>query len=279
MAGTLNVPEIRYDMSEADYFTHPALSCSGAKLMLQAPALYRWQMDHPEAKESTEAQEFGSAVHRFVLNAGPQVVPVDATDWKKKATQEHRKQLRAEGKIPLLKDDYWRAREMADAVWEHPIAKRIWGAGEPEVSMMWTDPDTDVQLRLRLDWLGEPINGHLVLGDLKTSRSANPRTFITDAARYRYFMQAAFYSDGVKACIPELKDVSFVFVVVEKDPPFLVSVIQLTETDMERGRRWNRRAINLFAECAATDTWPGYIDGEHVARVPLPRWIDYEEDE
>ncbi len=70
-----------YDIPEGAYFADPALSCSGAKLLLppSCPALFRYRQDHPEHKD---VFDFGSAAHKMVLGAGPPIALVDAPDWR-----------------------------------------------------------------------------------------------------------------------------------------------------------------------------------------------------
>ena len=75
---------IDYDMLEAAYHASPGLSASGMKLLLDCPARYRWEMDHPVVKD---VYDFGSIVHRLVLNSGPDIVPVDADSWRTKAAK------------------------------------------------------------------------------------------------------------------------------------------------------------------------------------------------
>ncbi|STD12063.1 Uncharacterised protein [Dermacoccus nishinomiyaensis] len=41
------------------------------------------------------------------------------------------------------------------------------------------------------------------------------------------------------------------------------------------GRAKNEKAIRLYAECANTDTWPGYPT--HEANVPAWAWKDIDE--
>jgi hypothetical protein len=62
---------------------------------------------------------------------------------------------------------------------------------------------------------------------------------------------------------------AFVFIVQQKDPPFLVSVCQLEPEDIELGRNQNRRAVEIYAACKESGVWPGY-DG--IATCPLPGW-------
>jgi len=68
--------------------------------------------------------------------------------------------------------------------------------------------------------------GRPIIVDYKTAASANPRRFAKSVAEYGYHQQAAWYIDGLEQ-ITGAADAAFLFVVQQKDPPWLVSVCQL----------------------------------------------------
>ena len=83
-----------------------------------------------------------------------------------------------------------------------------------------------------------------------------------------YHMQAAHYLD--MAIDHDLidPDAPFRFVVQEKEAPFLVAVVSVGADYLALGRRDMRRAIDLWAECTRTNTWPGYP----ATVAEPPRW-------
>lgn len=255
------------------YLSHPALSASGAKLLVQpgGPARYAYRLTHPEPPR--DAWDLGTAAHLAVLGTGPDVVVVDADSWRTKVAQQARDEARAAGAVPLLAADAQRVDDMAAALRAHPIASRVMhpDSGRPEVSLFWHDGEHDVDRRGRVDWLREPDgNGRLILVDLKTAASADPGEFARAAARYGYAQQAAFYQDLVVG-LGLASSAPFVFVVIEKEPPHLVSVIELDEPSLAAGRALNDRALRLFARCQESGVWPGLTEDE-VALVSLPTW-------
>ena len=94
--------------------------------------------------------ELGTVAHKMVLGSGPEIVVVDAANWMTKAAKEQRDAARLAGKVPLLPDDYQRAKAMADAVLSHPLAGALFNPdhGSAERSLFWEDPLTGVMLRL-----------------------------------------------------------------------------------------------------------------------------------
>jgi hypothetical protein len=65
-------------------------------------------------------------------------------------------------------------------------------------------------------------------------------------------------------------DPVFVFIAQEKEPPYLVSVVEFDAEAIAEGHRLNRQAIDLFKRCVDTGEWPGYDDG--ITPISLPPW-------
>jgi hypothetical protein len=176
-----------------------------------------------------------------------------------------------EGKAPLLKPAIETAQVMAGKVHTHPLASKLLEAGTPEISGYWHDDTTEVRLRFRPDWLTDPgPRGRILCVDYKSAKSADPAQFRRSAADYGYHCQAAWYLDGLRE-VEISDDAAFIFIVQEKVPPYLVSVVQLDAEAIEVGRRINRRAIDLYAKCRANNEWPGYDNTIHT--VGLPAWL------
>lgn len=264
-----------FTLGEDEYFSHPALSCSGAKKLLppSCPALFRHEQLH--GRPSKASFDLGHAAHKAVLGVGAPLQLVEADDWRTKAAKEQRETAYATGAIPLLTREWDQLQQMAAVLRTHPIAAELFDPerGRPEQSLFRIDPETGVELRARLDWLPVAENGRMVLADYKTARSAEPGAFARAAASFGYHQQAAFYMDMVTA-LGLAEEVGFVFIVQETTAPYLVSVIELDAEAVMVGRLKNRQAIDLYAKCAADDVWPGYTDG--VELVSLPKWATYD---
>lgn len=148
--------------------------------------------------------------------------------------------------------------------------------------MFWhdRDPFTDrvTPLRGRLDRLPAipTTSGRLIVADYKTAASAAAGAFSRSAANYGYHQQAAWYLDGIRVLLG-VEDPAFVFVVQERDAPYLVNVIELDDTALTIGRDRNRTAIAKFNECTDNNRWPGYSD--EVQLVGLPRWAEIQAEE
>ena len=266
-----------YDMSAEDYHAqHDWLSASGAKKLLKpsCPAKFKASLGVQEHKPHFD---LGKAAHTRVLGDGEEVVVVDALDWRSKDAREQRDAAYAAGKVPILVADNAVIDAMAASLEAHPIAPLLFATGKAEQSIFWTDEATGVKCRARLDWLPDKQEGRrLIVPDLKTAVSAEPGEFSRAAARFHYPIQDAHYRQAVQAAGID-EDPAFLFVVIEKEAPHIVTVGQLLPDDQALGAALIDKARRIYAECVATDTWPTYSDGVVDLALPVWHFNDYEE--
>lgn len=267
-----------YDMPESLYRKDPipggSLSASGAKLILEAPAKYNHRQITGE--EHKDYFDFGKAAHAKVLGAGEPVAIIDAKDKRSKAWTEQRDEAYANGEVPVLAKEWAVVVAMADAIQRHPIASALLrpGSGKPEQTLIWHDL---IWRRSRLDWLPTlPDFGRLIVPDYKTAADASNSGFTRSSASFGYFQQAAWYLDGVRHLL-NADDAAFVFIAQEKEAPYLVNVVELTDSYRAIGDYRNERAVAIWSECMETGIWPGYP--EQVQRISAPRWLEIEHEE
>jgi hypothetical protein len=269
-----------YEMPAAEDLADPvqggSLSSSGARLLLRScPAMFDHRRQNPD--RATEAMTLGTAAHAMILGAGrqPVEIPEDVLASNgavsTKAAREFIAQAETDGKTPLKPRDMRRVERMAAAIRNHPVAGQrfVPGKGKPEQVLVWRDKGTGVMCRAMIDWLVIEGSGQPTITDLKTGDDASSDAFRRAVLRYRYDQQEAWYADGVEALGIEL-DPTFQFVVQETVPPYLVAVHRLDPTWRAIGRADNRKALNTYAACRASDMWPGYP--EFGPLIP-PAWM------
>lgn len=259
-----DVPEGQY---HADRGLAPrlgrSLSQSGAKTLLRSPARFAWERDH--GRPPKDAFDLGSLAHALVLRSGDnRIRVVDARDWRTKAAQEAKRDAYSHGRIPVHRGDLLAASKIAAAVRRHPLAGAIFATGRPEVTMYWIDDETGITCRGRIDWVHPRA-----LVDLKTTRygGSDPGAFGRSAASYEYPMQAAHYIDGWAALTGQV--LPFVSVVVEVEPPHLVTVGQYSADDIDAGRERMRYARAEFAARESSGQW---ADDPQIITFPIPAW-------
>ena len=259
-----------------------ALSASGARLLAEecaAKFLWRspWNPLHvPEAKTDFD---IGVAAHLAVLEPERQaesIVLIEAGDYRTTKAREARDAARATGRVPLLPYQFDIVHAIAGSIRAHPIAAEAFRGGEGEATLVWSDPGTGVPCKARPDYL--PAHGRWIV-DLKTAASANPRSWRDQAYRLGYHARAAWYLDGAEAVLGQFPD-EYWFVIVEKEPPYLVSVVSFDNDALAWGRTANHKACERFAVSAAANDWPGYREPgqnhDRAFRLGLPAWAIYQ---
>lgn len=276
----VTAPGLYDDIPDDVYHRDPvpgrSLSASGARKLLSpsCPAIFRHEQLH--GRPPKKVFEFGSAAHQMVLGAGMPIKVVKAADWRTKKAQAEAKEIREAGGIPLLPHEYDQVLAMAAKLREHPLASAMFNPdrGKPEQSLFWRDQRTGVNRRARLDWLPDPGRRRLVVPDYKTTADASPDSIRKSVHQWGYHQQAPWYLDGVRALGLGDESAAFVFVFQAKEPPYLVTVVQLDDKAMHIGDQRNQRAIDAYLECSTADRWPGYCDDTDIETISLPPWVE-----
>lgn len=259
----------QHNLPFADYKTMGGVNWSSLKHMGHSPA--HFQAHQLEPGEPTEDMRTGSALHCLALEGEAAYLSRFAVAPKcnrrtndGKATWAAFVEANTDKEIITQEQDAL-ARSMTEAVLSHPKAGRLLAlCSEREVSLQWEDPSTGVLCKGRLDALNAK---HGLVLDLKTAKDASPRGFARAAADLQYHGQAAFYLNGLAA---DGIEAEFLFLAVEKAPPFAVGVYHIGGEELEAGRRLVAQYLDLFAHCTATGEWPGYL--ADVQSLTLPRW-------
>lgn len=270
-------PGLHLGIPEAEYHALQGLASTGIKNMLKSPAHYKHSLTH---RTERVAFDVGHAAHAKILGVGMGTVVYpdehltpSGNVSTKAATVAWAKEIRAGGLVPVAPDQVRAVDAMAEAVLNHPEARPLFEGGNPEVSLLWDDDQTGVRLRGRIDYLHQ---GPLAV-DLKTCRSADPREFARTAVNFGYGEQAVHYSNGLAATRAWGDTTRFVHVLVEKEPPYLVSVVELDDVFLFIAAQRVRQAIDKYAHCLATDEWPGYPSIVHP--IAAPGWYGDDDNE
>lgn len=167
------------------------------------------------------------------------------------------------GRSILRVDEYERTLAKRDAIRRHPLVAPLLEYGEAEKTVQWTDAETGLACKARLDWVCASIV------DLKGSPTVDERRFGAAAARYGYHCQLAWYRLGYQAVTGEGKPC--LLVVVEHDPPHDVAVFDVGPDELYAGEEECRSLLRRLAECKASGRWPGRY--EETRSLSLPAWV------
>lgn len=260
-------------ISNADYHGGPGISKSGLDVIARSP-LHFWQQylnPERERREPTPAMVIGTAIHTAVLEPGEfgkryHVAP--AVDRRTKDGKAEwllaLDQAEAAGAELISNDDATTCMRIADQVRSHPTARKVFSHGQAEMSCYWTDRETGVLCKCRPDWLNLPL-----IVDVKSTEDASRDAFMRSAWNYRYWVQAAWYMDGVEQATGQRVD-AFIFAAFEKSAPHACAFYFADEAMIELGRAEYRKQLRLYADCLASDKWPGYPTD--VLALGLPAW-------
>lgn len=271
----IEAPVVVDGMSAEQYHAdRTSISSTGLRNILapSCPAQFKHDRDNPQPPK--REFDLGNAVHTAVLGEGHDIVVVDYPDWKTAAARAQRDIAYDAGQVPLLPKEKTQVDAMAAAIRQHPIAGPLFApdTGIPERSIWWTDPATGVRCRVRPDWLKQ-LPGLTLCVDLKTCRDANPEAVSRAIRDHAYHQQDPLYQDGIRAAGLAPDECRFIFVFQSKQAPHLVTVRELVQQDRDIGRARNARALRIYADCVATDTWPDWTGPiTEIPPISMPSW-------
>lgn len=248
------------------YHQSKALSKSAIDLLLECPAHYKAWLDGVEDEEETKATAFGGMFHKLALEPKTfsQEYAVTDLNLTTKAGKDWKAAL--PGGIAVVKEgDYEAALLMADAVREHPQAKHLFRKYTAETPIFWINDG--VECKAKPDIVA-CIDGMNFCADLKTTESVNPEAIRRTIARYNYHRQAAWYLEGLHATGTPCE--AFLFIFIEKTYPYLVTMCQLDQEALGRGREDCARAMDILKECQSTGIYPCYT--RDILTLSLPAW-------
>lgn len=279
------------DMPAAQYHAIEAASNSRLSRLVVSPAHLRAYMEQPP--KQTDAMVIGSAVHTLALE--PHLWPAlyavagvcSATTkggapcsnggsryldgaWFCGVKGHAPDEAGDPGLTVLSAESAERCQRTAGAIRSHPrISKLLEAGGRAELSVVWTDEDTGLLCKARIDWLAETAAGGVAL-DIKTTTDASPRGFERVIADRGYHRQLAFYEEGLRAHGVELRHL--VFAAVEKEPPFACAAYRLDDSAAYEGRAEYRTLLRQYAALIEKprEAWPAY--GDDIMDLALPPW-------
>lgn len=261
------MPQIIHGMTNAKYHASQAISKSGLDKIAKSPAHYRAAKEAPA--ETTDAMVIGSAFHDYILlpevfQTAYTVLP-EGCNGRTKDGKSYLETIKASGQTILKAEWLKDIQGMAAAVAAHPKAAALLTGGHPEVSIFWQDADTGIDCRCRPDY----IHSSGIIVDLKSTLDASPAAFAKSCANLRYHVQDAFYSEGYYQAAGTWPR-GFVFIAVEKKPPYAVACYTLDDVAKERGRELYQQDLQTLQAAQAANAWPAYSD--QIETLTLPAW-------
>ena len=249
------------------YHAHDSASSSGLRLLLRSPDHFK----NGEEKDQTRAMVLGSALHMACLE--PDIF-YDTyrllRSSENRMTSEYKTAKKEFGEeFVLVKPEIERIEGMAKSL-KDLVILNYWlyenDYSHKELSGFAIDPETGLMCRHRFDaYIGRIATAI----DLKTTTDARKPAFEKKILDFGYHIQAAFYADQYNWITGE-KIEKFIFAAIETSAPYAVKVYELEQDSMEAGRKKYRQALNEYAQCKASDTWPSY--DQEIETIGIPQW-------
>jgi exodeoxyribonuclease VIII len=258
--GILSLPEKQY--REAEGISKSALDYIAPP---RTPAHFKAYIDGLLRIETTPAMRLGQMIHRAILEpetvSGAWVVKPEGM----KFTTKEGKEWQAAQTLPIItSSEADIIAGMRESVWSHPAVKRVLANAKTECSLFASGED-GVLRKARIDALPESGN---VIVDIKSCQSADADMMAKSVASYRYDVQAAYYLDLCQ--LLGIDKTEFLFVCVEKTPPYAVAVYALDQQAIEWGRKQYQRDLAAVKHCMAEDHWPSFT--QDITTLGLPAW-------
>ena len=257
-------------MTNSEYHANKAVSKSDLDLINRSPLHYINAVENP--KEQTESMLFGSVVHKLVLEPETFAAEYIAAPKCDRRTKEGKARWQEfidniTTETVISEEMLTEATAVAEAVRKNPVADKLLKGGKSEESYFWTDSVTGIECKCRPDYLRP--DGIVV--DLKTTENASPEKFVKSAYDYRYYVQAWWYLHGLKQCGINAHD--FIFIAVEKKPPYAVCVYAADDLMLQLGEREAVKNLHTYAECEKSGIWYGYEKEPEIHSLSLPDWV------
>lgn len=267
-------PGVYYDLPEREYRADPAVCNSDLGELEISPEHFKNQ---PEDEE-TKAKKMGTLIHAGVLEParlGSQMVvrPSQWNDWRTTEAKEWKAAAIKVGKVVVTSDEHDLLLGCAKSCWLNPWLKETLLKSKKEVSVFAVDPETGLNLKIRVDIL--PDFGNFFC-DFKTTRRAfaGPDRWPWEFFQKRYYRQASFYQHVLKLAGIERETV--ISIPIEKEPPYAVKPWNVPAPLLDLGEATFKRLLKIYAACQELGEWPGYPskDGP-VEVIPIDKRMEF----
>lgn len=261
------------ELPAEEYHADPAIGSSMLEDFRESRRLYegRYTLKTIPPRDVTPAMQLGTWFHTRLLEPGryfdlladplPESAP-DGKNWYRRKGSDHERWWaeeleRRQGKIAIGESTRKQIESMAASLlsrrWAHRLLE---GNGECEFSIFWTDAETGLNLKCRVDWKS------LISLDIKTTERPWPSAFVRTAVELGYHRKRAHYLAGLQAFTGE-KEPMLLHLAVGSVPPYSAGAYELGDTDRyvnaSLGLMEWRHTLRTLAKCIETgdfsDAW------------------------
>lgn len=250
-----------YDLSNEQYHSPIGISRSAIMEFKKSPFHYWHKYINPDyvKKPSTPAQQFGSAVHTYILEPkkfSEEYFVAETNPHHGNSTlgKEFKAQqiLKAGSKIVLSAEDFVEIKAMRASVYNNQKCKGVLTQARYEKSIFWIDKDTGLLCKARPDIWHDKF-----IVDLKTAATAQMRQYTNAFFEYGYHIQNAMIQEGIRENTGQTIT-HFLNLVIEKDEPYAPATYPIKELVIELGLQEFKHYLKEIKNCMETNVWPSY---------------------
>ncbi len=286
----MELNKLHIGLNYETYAAEPGFRSSWLHKLKVSPQHFQATLNQPD--EDTPAKKLGRLVHSIFEN-GEQFIDlmkVQPTftgltkDGRPSTQSAEAKQAKKEWFSSLPKDTIVVTQDeleiligIANQVKNSRLLTNMLKGSVRESSLWVKDPATDLLLKIRPDFVMQ--SGWIA--DLKTTRlyaKDFPREIFSDKYNSRfYILNAAFYVHCAKLAGLSKSD-NITMISLETFPPYGFKCFNLDMGCLSIGFQWVDHLLKQYAECLASNKWPGYT--EEVTGLappefpPLPRDLE-----
>ena len=246
----------------------------------ESTATPEWWSAYDLEKPYRRDAAIGSVFHAVFLGKGAEYEVIDPADhpgergaiptgWTNKSIRGARDMAVNAGLTPILKADFETVQEMVEAAetqLRHHAIGDFRQRGTPEQTAIWREHG--VWCRACIDLLPDDIEAERAIYNLKTAACAHPDVWEQRVLwRSGHDFSATHYNAAIfhtsLGC-----EVNERFVVIERKPPYALSVIDLGAGALHMAEKRRQAALKWWAQCVETNSWPAYPDS--ICTIALP---------
>lgn len=268
-----------YNMPEDVYRALPFANYSAVKSLCLGATPAHYVATHSGLDKDSDSKEFGRIVHQSiltprdfenVLQLPDYIKQRRGKEWQDLQSAYPEKKFLPPAEYVKFEESKAIAEQVRASILNHPVVGNFFNGGERyEVVAIWTDKESGVRCKGRIDILGSEFS---YIADLKTTSHYVPYRIARSGYFWGYHVQSAMYTDAV--CTIQGLDFDepppLWFIFVESNPPHLVLPANghdamdertgeiVPKGYLEEGRMQYKQALKIIADCQNKNEWDGH---------------------
>ena len=280
---------INEGIDASQYHKTLGLTKGGLMELYKSPAHF-WQWMTSPPTPSTQAMMLGTATHTLVFEPEKYeseicVIPIDAP--KKPTAKQVNAKKRSKSTIENIQwwNDFYEKNKNKTLITEEQNA-RAWGmaksvisnedifpminhdSAKPEVTIVANELVDGLSISCKIRCYMLTMNNKIML-DLKTTEDSSREKFTKSFMSLGYWMQAAHYLQTAR--LAGINVEKFIFVAVEKNPPFSVALYELDDNSLKKAFEIRGKLLKTLAKCISTGKYPSHSKG--INYLTMPYWL------